>query len=338
MTDRSGQLILGAPACLGQGNRRAGTSDREFQPRDQREHLGMINPSPASKSAFGDARRAGVWPPDRELVGRRGSAPADDSHAASKHLVFGRQREPLTAGTDPAGTGADHRRRIVETDLMPWRMICALRTLSPSGALATGTGWLAGPRTIITAGHFVHHRDFHGGWADLIEVSAGRNGPETPFSQFNATQFTALDRWVSDADPEFNIGCVQLDQPLGDLVGWFGVASPTASELEAARVNIGGYPTDRGKGAEQYFQANRIRRAGDRSISLDLDIVGAQSGAPVWIHRTPSAPPVVVAVQANSAGGKPFDPGMAADSAPRFIPETLDMIDRWIHEDRPVMA
>lgn len=294
----------------------------------------MNTPTPVSKSASEVANRAQVQPADRELVGRRGSAPADASQAAADHLVFGKCQEPLTRHL-PA-VGGDHRQRILETDLTPWRMICALRAFSPSGDLATGTGWLAGPRTIITAGHFVHNPGFHGGWAGSIEVSAGRNGPESPFSQFTATQFAAMDRWVTDADPELNIGCIQLDRPLGDLVGWFGVASPPVSELETARVNIGGYPAECGNGAEQYLQANRIRKSGDRSLFFDLDTVGGQSGAPVWIHRTPSAPPVVVAVQANCAEGNPFDPGMAPNSAPRINPETLDMIHTWIHEDGAV--
>jgi len=305
----------------------------------------MINPTSVSKPGSDTAGHAEPRIVHRELVGRRGSALADASRAATDHLVFGKRTDPLSKrfrttgmGAIDSVDGAEDRHRILETDLTPWRMICALRTRSPSGSMACGTGWLAGPRTIITAGHFVHHQGFHGGWAESIEVSAGRNGSACPFSQFTTTQFTAMDRWVADANPDFNIGCIQLDRPLGDLVGWFGVASLTLSELAAARVNIGGYPADRGDGAEQHFQANRVRNIGDRSISFDLDTVGAQSGAPVWIHRTPSAPPVVVAVHANSAGGTPFDLGIAADSAPRIIPETLDMIHTWIQQDISVVA
>ncbi|UPJ49335.1 hypothetical protein IVB30_41460 [Bradyrhizobium sp. 200] len=52
--------------------------------------------------------------------------------------------------------GEDERVRILDTDLMPWCMICNLRIEGPRGA-AVGTGWLVGPRTLLTAGHCVYH-------------------------------------------------------------------------------------------------------------------------------------------------------------------------------------
>lgn len=305
----------------------------------------MINLMPISKPMTENAMTTECQCGDRELVGRRGTAPAERSRAAADYLVAGKSPAPvrkrysaIKAGAFESIVGADDRQRVLDTELTPWRMVCALRMRSPTGAVATGTGWLAGPRTIITAGHHVFHRGFHGGWAESIEVCAGRNRSDLPFSCFKATRFAAIDRWVEHADPDFDIGCIQLDRPLGELVGWFGVASLTPSELETTLVNIAGYPADRGDGTEQYFHANRVLHVGDRRIFYDVDTFGAQSGAPVWIHRTPSAPPVVVAIQAYGTGGTPFDLGIAANSAPRFIPEIFDMIQTWVHEDISVAA
>lgn len=305
----------------------------------------MIKLSTISKLGDEDDRLAGQRSCECELVGRRGSAPVERARAEAGHLVAGRSPVPvrkrygaIKAGALESIAEADDRQRVANTELTPWRMICALRMHAPSGAVATGTGWLAGPRTIITAGHHVYHQGFHGGWADSIEVSAGRNRDELPFSTFKATRFAAIDRWVENADPDFDIGCIQLDQPLGDLVGWFGVASQPPSELESTLVNISGYPADRGEGCEQYVHANRILHAGDRRIFYDVDTFGAQSGAPVWIHRTPSAPPVVVAIQSYGTGGTPFDLGPAANSAPRMTPEIFDMIKTWVQQDLSVAA
>lgn len=314
-------------------------------PSDQQVFADMIKLTQISKTGSNGTGHAGDLPAERELVGRRGSAPIEKSRAAADYLVSGKSAKPLRAGSGAARTdategmiGADDRRPVLDTDMTPWRMICALRMRSPAGAETTATGWLAGPRTIITAGHHVFHQGFYGGWADSIEVSAGRNRSARPFSRFAATHFAAIDRWVTDADPDFNIGCIQLDRPLGDLTGWFSLASLTASELDSALVNISGYPADRGKGAEQYFHANRILKSGDRRVFFEFDTFGEQSGAPVWIHRTPSAPPVVVAMQDYGTGGTSFDLGMAADSATRITPEIFDMINIWIHEDISVAA
>ncbi len=229
--------------------------------------------------------------------------------------------------------GEDMRERILETDLQPWRMICALRMYSENGGGAIGTGWLAGPRTIITAGHCVHHAGFFGGWADRIKVSAGRDSSEFPFGTQTASRFSSIDKWVEDADPDFDIGCIHLEEPLGDTVGWFSIASMAAHELESYMVNISGYPGDRGNGTEQYFHKNRILNVGDRRIFYDVDTAGGQSGAPVWIHENTGAPPIAVGIHAYGTGGTPFDLGITANSAPRIIPEVFDQITSWINDD-----
>src|SRR5690606_38953892 len=46
--------------------------------------------------------------------------------------------------------GSDDRVRISETSKFPWRMICSLVIHSASEDRYIGTGWLVGPRTIIT--------------------------------------------------------------------------------------------------------------------------------------------------------------------------------------------
>ena len=266
--------------------------------------------------------------------GSRASAP---SRAAEKLIVTGKgdpiQRTFEGRSALETVIGEDMRQRILETDLLPWRMICALRMFSDTGGGAIGTGWLAGPRTIVTAGHCVHHQAFFGGWARRIEVSAGRDAATFPFETVTATRFSSVDKWVEDADPDFDIGCIHLEKPLGDVTGWFAIASLLPAELESHMVNISGYPGDRGAGTEQYFHKNRVLNVGARRIFYDVDTAGGQSGAPVWIHKSENAPPIVIGIHAYGTGGTPFDLGITANSAPRIIPEVFDTIAAWIDVD-----
>jgi V8-like Glu-specific endopeptidase len=202
-----------------------------------------------------------------------------------------------------------------------------------SGGGAIGTGWLVGPRTVVTAGHCVHHQGFFGGWASVIEVSAGRNGPDFPFKTVKATRFSSVDLWVESANPDFDIGCIHLEEPLGDQVGWFAIGSLTPAELENHMVNISGYPGDRGAGTEQWFHVNRVLSVGDRRIFYDVDTMGGQSGSPVWIHEKEGAPPIAVGIHAYGTGGTPFDLGIVANSAPRIIPEVFEQIEAWVKAD-----
>jgi V8-like Glu-specific endopeptidase len=261
--------------------------------------------------------------------------PSENSRSLT-HLAVKGRGEPIA----PAAHGfafesvigpRDDRVRVLDTDLYPWRMICSLRMRGASGATAVGTGWLAGPKTVVTAGHCVHSEYFFGGWASFIELSPGRNGSEFPFETLNSTRFSSVDRWVSNAEPDFDIGCIHLDQPIGDTLGWFAVGALSPEELEGYLVNVSGYPLDRGRGTEQYHHRNRILNVTERRVFYDVDTFGGQSGAPVWIHETEKAPPLVIGIHAYGTGASVA--GLEANSAPRIIPEVHEQISAWVEQD-----
>jgi glutamyl endopeptidase len=254
-----------------------------------------------------------------------------------KHLVVKGKSGPLPRRNVSSALesiiGIDERTRILDTDLAPWRIICALHMQDVNGAGAIGTGWLVGPKTVITAGHCVFSNAFFGGWASLIEVNPGRNGDNFPYQTTTSVRFSSLNRWVEAEDPDFDIGCIHLNKPIGNTVGWFQVATLPADVLQGYLVNIAGYPGDRGAGAEQYHHRNRVLRVTERRLFYDVDTYGGQSGAPVWIHESEESPPVIVGIHAYGVGGTPQDWGIAANSAPRIIPEVLDRIEGWVNED-----
>jgi glutamyl endopeptidase len=51
--------------------------------------------------------------------------------------------------------GADNRVRVFATTSYPWRAVCSLKITAKDNSKWIGTGWLVGPRTVITAGHCV---------------------------------------------------------------------------------------------------------------------------------------------------------------------------------------
>lgn len=258
------------------------------------------------------------------LPGAVGSA-ADASTLAEKHLVV-RGRRPSAALESILGP-TDDRTRILETAHSPWRRICALEIIGSNGAGFVGTGWLAGPRTVVTAGHCVNHPDM-GGWARTIKVSAGRNGREFPFETLASAQFSSVDRWTQQQDPDFDYGAIHLPTALGETVGWFTVMAASDADLARRQVNISGYPGSPGFGTEQWFHSNGVLRTTARRVFYDVDTTGGQSGAPVWI-QSESDEPVVVAIHAYGVGGTPVGV-QPANSAPRIIPEVLSLIEGWV--------
>jgi glutamyl endopeptidase len=297
--------------------------------------LKSISRSPAGAQ---EGAAVALASPDREVLSGSRGAETGETSLAERHLVVrGKRDEPMPHRKVQQGNletviGPDQRTRILETHLPPWRMICALEIDSPFGSFI-GTGWFAGPKTLITAGHCVFDNNQMGGWAETIVASPGRSGSDRPFGKLTATRFSSVDRWIAKQDPDFDIGCIHLEAAPEQDLGWFGTGVLPNTALEHAMVNVSGYPGDRGDGREQFFHANRILRAGPRRIFYDVDTFGGQSGAPAWVYEDNSNVPVVVGIHAYGIGGTPANLGITANSAPRIIPEVLEQIRAWVALD-----
>jgi glutamyl endopeptidase len=285
-------------------------------------------------SPFESAEAAPAAPP--ATPGHEGTETSEASRSFAHVAVKGKSG-PITPPFETV-IDRDERVRILETELPPWRMICALRMRGPAGAGAIGTGWFIGPRTVATAGHCVFSTQFFGGWATSIEVipgllGAGSDDETRPYGSITSDQLSSVDRWTEAEDPDFDVGCIHLSEPKGNDVGWFSLASLTPEELIGYLVNVSGYPADRGNGDEQYHSANRVLRVSERRLFYEVDTFGGQSGAPVWIHENEKAPPVAVGIHAYGTGGTPQDFAIEANSAPRIIPEVLDKLKEWVEQD-----
>lgn len=181
--------------------------------------------------------------------------------------------------------GTDDRIRITPTTQIPWRRICALRITFPSGATYRGSGFLIGPRAVATAGHCVYLHN-QGGWARRIEVIPGCNGSTRPFGQAVSTSFRSVVGWVTNKKPEYDYGCIVLPPGSfgGSNLGSFGFASFDAAKLLAQPAVLAGYPGDK-PFAELWGMARKIKTVTTKTLIYDIDTMGGQSGAPVYIMR-----------------------------------------------------
>jgi V8-like Glu-specific endopeptidase len=176
--------------------------------------------------------------------------------------------------------GSDERVRISPATAVPWRWICQLFITFPDGGRFVGTGWLIGPRCVMTAGHCVYSRA-NGGWARRIEVVPGMDGASRPFGSAVGTAFRSVTGWTTSADPNFDYGCIILPTPLGNTVGYFGFANLNDASLNGLLANNSGYPADKPSGT-QWYNAGRVSSITSRKIYYMLDTYGGQSGSPVW--------------------------------------------------------
>ena len=274
------------------------------------------------------------------LPGKPGLIPERGPNRAKESLIVKgkcgplqpRRRVSMGSVITESVIGVDNRTRVLETDMTPWRMVCALRIVAPLGTFL-GTGWLAGPATVITAGHCVYDAVQMGGWVDRIEVTPGLNGPEQPFPTMIATRFSTVAEWIDSRNPDFDYAAIHLPQPAGKDIGYFATGAMTDEDLRENRVNVSGYPGDRGNGVEQWFHQNRVLAATPNRLFYDVDTAGGQSGAPVWMYPEEGAEPVVVGIHAYGTGGTPGWLQITANSSPRITEDVLEQIVEWFVDD-----
>lgn len=228
--------------------------------------------------------------------------------------------------------GPDDRAAVAETDRDPWRRICQLDLRGPAGTFK-GTGWFAGPATVVTAGHCLHYRPFFGGWAQEIVVAPGRHMDSRPFGTAASGRFSVLSPWFQTEAADYDIGCIHLDLPLGAATGHFAVVVADDAALEGAWVNVAGYPTDRDMARVAYHHANRIMALTPRRMFYEIDTASGQSGGPVWMQADPEAAPVCVGVHAYGVPGTPADLHIRANSAPRFDADIAAIVAAWVAAD-----
>lgn len=253
-----------------------------------------VEPAPAGEDfALGSHAQLGLetidgWSPPRPYAAES-TGPAQVRGVDS--LLPEARREPNASRPRyraESTIGDDERVRIYETDKYPWRTICQLRIYSRLGDEYIGTGWMIGPRTIVTAGHCVYLPPM-GGWADRIAVSPARNGRDRPFSTILATKFHTVRGWTARGrrDNDYAVITLPEDEALPEL-GALGHAVYETSKLVGSYLNLAGYPADKDEGTTMWWSARRGLEVTEEVIVYDADTASGQSGAPVWRGHGPA--------------------------------------------------
>jgi V8-like Glu-specific endopeptidase len=215
--------------------------------------------------------------------------------------------------------GQDDRIRITNTNAIPWRWICSLLITARDGSRWIGTGWLAGPRLVVTAGHCVFMRT-RGGWARSIEVIPGRNGAVRPFGSAISSNFRSVAGWTLSNDRRFDYGAIILppNQAYGNQLGCFGFANLSDASLANLLVNTAGYPGDKPAGT-MWWHARRITRVEPRVFYYNIDTAGGQSGSAVW--RLINGRRQAVGIHTNGA--------LTGNSATRITQPVYNNLQSW---------
>ena len=247
------------------------------------EGVTFLRPGEGDKEVSNQSSESSEAATEYEEVGSESSSldaqPLDALYASYTDLIpkmEAHSRQEVIIGTDD-------RVRVFATSSYPWRAICSLKITAADNSKWIGTGWLVSPRTVITAGHCVFMHD-HGGWVKSIEVIPGLNDASRPFGSCSSSNVRSVNGWTASKNRDYDYGAIILPANcrLGDRTGYFGFSVKPDAYLMSSVHNLSGYPGDKG-GNQQWFMALKPKSVSSRVIKYDIDTMGGQSGAPVWL-------------------------------------------------------
>lgn len=175
----------------------------------------------------------------------------------------------------------DNRFQVTPTTVNPWHWNCMLVIEFEGGFKARGSGWLVGPRTVITAGHCVHGGGPGGKFATRIEVIPGMDGKNRPYGTFLGRQLYTTTGWANNRSFDHDYGAIILGSEIGNRVGYFGFENLTRQQLLAGQTNVAGYPGDKPIGT-QWRSGGPLVDASATQLFYTFDTYAGQSGSPLW--------------------------------------------------------
>ncbi len=121
------------------------------------------------------------------------------------------------------------------------------------------------------------------GWAASILVQPGRYDDYAPFGESVATVFLTSTQWANEQDSDFDYGLIRLNEPLGDVCGFFGYGSNMGSI--GTYVTISGYPEDKNPSLSEQWQwqmSGLLALTSAHKLYYFIDTAPGQSGAPIF--------------------------------------------------------
>ncbi len=234
--------------------------------------------------------------------------------------------------------GKDDRRRISDTSKPPFQAICYLSIVTDRGKTIRGTGWLAGPQLVVTAGHCVYRRD-EGQFVRSITVSPGLNAstsqapPQKVARSASRNPFRTIRKYADPSTaasriPDYDFGAILLDRPFPGI-GYFGYDAYSDGQLDGLVVNVVGYPGERNP-PTMWGHALPMLAPSARRLIYQIDTTPGQSGSEVYdfVPGQGDEPDQFVVVGIHNSGANDRPENYAA----RIIDEVKEIIHNWNRE------
>jgi V8-like Glu-specific endopeptidase len=208
-------------------------------------------------------------------------------------------------------------------------LVAATAALGSDDTKWQATGFLIGPRVVVTAGFVLYDHQSaaggksRGGKVKQVTVIPGRNGQQdSPYGAqivTNPDSFRIADAWVKEQGPGASYGAIILPEPfLG--VGWLGYSSMSDLELRKERVVVvPGYPVTKLPRYTMWESHGRMLAVSPEIIRYWASTGPGTSGAPVLLDNGEGFSAVGIHTLSEATG----------KAGVRITGSVIDNFERW---------
>ncbi|MGX7245468.1 Ig-like domain-containing protein [Enterococcus quebecensis] len=177
--------------------------------------------------------------------------------------------------------GSDDRLQITDTTKAPYQSSVFIAT---DGGL--GSGAVIGKNSVLTAAHVVN-KFRNNPDKDSIYVIPGRNGATLPYGKFKIKEVFIPQSYIDQPNPDSDIAVITLEQNNGKSIGDLVAPMPfvlTDKVNKGDAVTTSGYPGDKTWGTLWAAFGHVVGETKTR-INFDMDVMGGQSGSPIYNNQ-----------------------------------------------------
>lgn len=175
--------------------------------------------------------------------------------------------------------GDDDRVMVTDTTLFPYRAVCYIESTKGN----TGTGAIIGRYRVLTCAHMFWDINTQTFYTGVVKpgYDAGRANP-TPYGTIGIKRVILSEAYMTSDNGEDDWCILELESPIGDQTGWFGVTS-TSTSLIGSDAVVNGYQGDLNAiyDIRQWIAPGQITHWTTKGFRYTCDTWGGASGSPV---------------------------------------------------------